>query len=126
MARCWAFARRTAAADKRLLLLIDEMVKQACMSQKLERADFRFSRKDVRRHTRWSLTQIRIHLDRLQEMEFLLAHRAGGARRFSMNWYSDARSLPVRFEPDGLGVELTGPNGSKRRVTATWRALKPA
>jgi len=62
---------------RRLLLLIDSMVKDACQSLKMSRCDFRFTRKDVRRHTRWSDFQVRIHLERLLTLEYLLVHRGG-------------------------------------------------
>jgi len=62
---------------KRLLLLTDEMVNAECERQKIERADFRFSRKDVRRYTAWSDSQLKRHLSRLEELEYLLVHRGG-------------------------------------------------
>ena len=67
---------------RRMLLLIDEMVTAQCQQLKIERTDFRFSRRDVRHHTGWSATQVRIHMDRLQEMEYLLAHRGGRGQSF--------------------------------------------
>ncbi|HEY6369145.1 MAG TPA: CHC2 zinc finger domain-containing protein, partial [Candidatus Sulfotelmatobacter sp.] len=51
---------------KRLLLLTDEMVSAECQRQKIEREDFRFSRKDVRRFTGWSDSQLKRHLHRLE------------------------------------------------------------
>jgi DNA primase catalytic core len=68
---------------RRLLLLIDEYVKAACERLKVERADFHFSRRDVRTATGWHETQLRVHLDRLQEMEYLLAHRGGRGQSFA-------------------------------------------
>jgi len=62
---------------KRLLLLTDEMVSAECERQKIEREDFRFSRKDVRRFTKWSDSQLKRHLSRLEELEYLLVHRGG-------------------------------------------------
>src|SRR5580658_8708504 len=62
---------------KRLLLLTDEMVSAECQRQKIEHEDFRFSRKDVRRFTKWSDSQLKRHLSRLEELEYLLVHRGG-------------------------------------------------
>jgi DNA primase catalytic core len=62
---------------KRLLLLTDEMVSAGCERQKIEREDFRFSRKDVRRFTKWSDSQLKRHLSRLEELEYLLVHHGG-------------------------------------------------
>jgi hypothetical protein len=62
---------------RRLLLAIDEYVTAECQRQKMERSDFRFSRRDVRAHTGWGDTQLKIHLHRLEELEYLLIHRGG-------------------------------------------------
>jgi DNA primase catalytic core len=62
---------------RRLLLAVDEMVTAECKRQKMERADYRFSRRDVRAYTGWGDTQIKIHLHRLEELEYLLIHRGG-------------------------------------------------
>jgi DNA primase catalytic core len=62
---------------RRLLLSIDEYVTAECQRQKMERSDYRFSRRDVRAHTGWGDTQLKIHLHRLEELEYLLVHRGG-------------------------------------------------
>jgi DNA primase catalytic core len=62
---------------RRLLLFLDEMVSAACERQKIERTDFRFSRKDVRAFTKWSDSQLKRHLHRLEELEYLLVHHGG-------------------------------------------------
>lgn len=67
---------------RRLLLLIDEMVSAECERQETQRADFRFSRRDVRQHTKWGDTQLRVHLRRLEELEYLLVHRGGRGQSF--------------------------------------------
>ena len=67
---------------RRLLLAIDEMVTAECERQKMERSDYRFSRRDVRAYTGWGDTQFKIHLHRLEEMEYLLIHRGGRGQSF--------------------------------------------
>ena len=62
---------------RRLLLLVDEMVRQDCEQKKIERQDFRFSRKDVRAFARWSDSQLKRHLHRLEELEYLVVHQGG-------------------------------------------------
>lgn len=44
--------------------------------------DINFTRKDVREATGWSDTQLRVHLDRLVEMEYLATHREGAGGKF--------------------------------------------
>jgi len=51
------------APTRRLLGLIEEIVK----GQRIARSEFRFSRRDVRTHTEWGHTQLRIHLQWLEE-----------------------------------------------------------
>ncbi len=67
---------------RRLLLLVDEMVSAECDRQNIERTDFRFSRRDVRQYTGWGDTQLRVHLRRLEELEYLLVHRGGRGQSF--------------------------------------------
>jgi DNA primase catalytic core len=65
------------AHTRRLLLLVAEMVKQECERLQMECAEYRFTRRTVRQHTRWGDTQLRVHLRRLEEMEYLLVRRGG-------------------------------------------------
>ena len=67
---------------RRLLLLIDEMVGEECKRLQMERGDFRFSRRDVRAFTGWGDTQLKVHLHRLEELEYLLTHRGGRGQSF--------------------------------------------
>jgi DNA primase catalytic core len=67
---------------RRLLLLVDAMVTAECKQQRIERADYRFSRREVRAVTGWGDTQLRLHLGRLEELEYLLAHRGGRGQSF--------------------------------------------
>lgn len=67
---------------RRLVTLIDEMVRAACKQLKMERADFRLRRRDIRVHTGWGDTQLKIHLHRLEELEYLLVHRGGRGQSF--------------------------------------------
>jgi len=67
---------------RRLLLAVDEMVTAESERQKMERSDYRFSRRDVREATGWGDTQLKTHLHRLEELEYLLAHRGGRGQSF--------------------------------------------
>lgn len=71
-----------APQTRRLLMLIDEMVAGACERLQVKRADHRFSRRDVREHTGWGNTQLKLHLHRLEELEYLLLHRGGRGQSF--------------------------------------------
>lgn len=71
-----------APQTRRLLMLIDEMVSKACERMVLERSDYRFSRRQVREFTGWGNTQLKLHLHRLEELEYLLLHRGGRGQSF--------------------------------------------
>ncbi|VAW66713.1 DNA primase, phage associated, partial [hydrothermal vent metagenome] len=60
---------------RKLLNLISDMVTDNCKVETIEQSDYRFSRKQIRDTTGWGNTQIRIHCDRLVDMEYLLVHR---------------------------------------------------
>ena len=57
------------------------MVTAECERQKMERSDYRFSRRDVREFTGWGDTQLKTHLHRLEELEYLLIHRGGRGQK---------------------------------------------
>ena len=61
---------------RRLLALLEKMVGDRCKAAKMERSDVRFSRRTVREFCGWGDTQLRVHLTRLLELEYLIAHRA--------------------------------------------------
>lgn len=61
---------------RRLLALIEREVVARCTAKKMERADVRFTRRQVREVTGWSNTQLHVHLTRLIDLEYVLAHRA--------------------------------------------------
>jgi DNA primase len=67
---------------RRLLLLVNESVQRECEKLKIERSDFRFSRKDVRAWTHWGDSVLKKHLTRLEDMEYLLVHRGGRGQSF--------------------------------------------
>jgi hypothetical protein len=67
-----------APQTRKFLGLILEMVKNRCDKEQIEQSQYYFTRREVREFSGWSNTQIKIHLDRLQDMEYLLAHRGKG------------------------------------------------
>jgi hypothetical protein len=64
------------------LELIHKVVSAICKERKLEQCDYRFSRADVRHASGWSYPQVRRHLDRLVEMEYVLIHRGRRGQSF--------------------------------------------
>jgi len=67
---------------RRLLGLLELQVATECERLKMARSDFRFSRREVRERTGWSYEQLRVHLGRLVEFEYLLVHRGSRGQSF--------------------------------------------
>ena len=62
---------------RKLLSLITEMVKVECERSEIAASQYRFTRRTVREYTKWGDTQLRQHLRRLEEMEYLIVRRGG-------------------------------------------------
>jgi DNA primase catalytic core len=71
---------------RRLLTALHAWVTGECGRQAIKRADFRFSRRQVRELTGWGDTQLKVHLGRLAELEYLLVHRVlrGGGFEYEL------------------------------------------
>jgi hypothetical protein len=67
---------------RRLLCLIDAHVSTECARQTIRRSDVRFSRRALREAIAWGDTQLRLHLTRLVELEYVLAHREGPGGKY--------------------------------------------
>ncbi|MFN7043159.1 MAG: CHC2 zinc finger domain-containing protein [Acidovorax temperans] len=67
---------------RRVLGEVVRLVQGRMQTQQLPRADIRFSRKDVREASGMSDTQLRVHLERLVQLEYLLTHRGTRGQSF--------------------------------------------
>ncbi|HSP14396.1 MAG TPA: CHC2 zinc finger domain-containing protein [Thermoanaerobaculia bacterium] len=67
---------------RRLLTLVDQMVTAECERLGIDRSEYHFTRRHAREVTHWGETQLRIHLDRLVALEYLLVHRGGRGQSF--------------------------------------------
>ncbi len=85
---------------RRLLAMIVEYVRGQAAAGALRQADVRFTRKELRAVTGWGDTQLRVHLDRLLSLEYLLAHRQGAGGRFAYELLYDGDA--------GGGTHLAG------------------
>jgi len=93
---------------RNLLYLIEGYAQQECTQQNIAKNAFRFTRKALRNCTGWGQTQLRIHLDRLVEMEYLLVHRGGRGQTFEyellwdQNTSNQHQTCMGLIEPDTL------------------------
>jgi len=76
---------------RRLLGEVVGLVRSRASSQQLRTGDVRFTRKDVRDATGWSDTQLRVHLDRLTDLEYLIAHRGMRGQTFEYELLYDGQ-----------------------------------
>jgi DNA primase catalytic core len=67
---------------RRLLGLVTAMVDERCRTQQVTRPDTRFSRRDVRDYSGWSDFQVKMHMHKLEELEYVLVHRGGRGQSF--------------------------------------------
>ena len=103
---------------RRLLRLIDRYVATECERQAQRRSEVRFSRRQLREALQWGDTQLKVHLARLVELEYVLAHRlAHGAFAYELIYETaadddsarvpgliDAATLPHRYDAQRSGL----------------------
>jgi DNA primase len=103
-----------APQTRRLLALLDAMVTEACTRLAMDRADFRFSRRDVRQYTDWTDFQVKTHMRKLEELEYVLVHRGGRGQSFVYELLYDGRGSDGRpflmglCDPDALPHDYDG------------------
>lgn len=110
---------------RKLLRLIQQMVSETCKKQNIEQSDFRFSRRDVRETTGWGNTQLKVHLRRLEDMEYLLVHRGGRGQTFEYELLFDGGSedqpqLMGLIDTESLGYD-TKKSGLNTQKSAPGR-----
>lgn len=133
---------------KKLLLVLDAMVARACTAQVIERREHRFTRRDALDASGWHLTQLRVHLERLVELEYVLVHRGTRGQSFVYELCYDGQGkdgrpflpglldvdAPVKSDSTSTSVKLAGPAGElagpKRGdggpKAGTWRPTSSA
>jgi hypothetical protein len=115
---------------RRLLSLLDEMVKAACARLGIERADYRFSRREVREHIGWGNTQLKVHLARLVELEYVLVHRGRQGQGYVYELAYDGQGkdgAPFLTGLAAVGVERSATTSGSRGPEADFApAGRPA
>jgi len=67
---------------RRLLKSLTELVNSECQTQQLEQSDYRFKRKVLMDRLGWTYEQVRVHLQRLIDHEYVLIHKGGRGQSF--------------------------------------------
>jgi hypothetical protein len=108
---------------RKLLALLVSVVEQECAAQSARRADYRFSRRQVREVTKWGDTQLKIHLARLVELEYLLIHRGGRGQSFEYELLYDGDTHGAAAHVSGLiDVEALGNYDAERSGVSAPRS----
>ncbi|KAA5538996.1 hypothetical protein FYK55_25710 [Roseiconus nitratireducens] len=71
-----------APQTRTLLADLQRYVRRECRRREIPRSDHRFTRRDLRESIQWSDAQVRKHLTRLVELEYVLIHRGRNGQRF--------------------------------------------
>ena len=107
---------------RRLLLLLDQMVAERERAQSLPRAEIRLTRREVRSLTGIGDTQLRLHLERLTALEYLLVHRGSRGQSFVYELLYDGQGKDGQpFVPGLIDVERL----KAAPTSATSRGLEP-
>jgi len=107
---------------RKLLTMITELVSGECQQQKIEQRDFHFSRRHVRDLCGWSEKQVRVHLQRLVDMEYLLVHRGSRGQSFEYELlYHNEGQAGEAFLMGLLDVkQLKKQSKSNTTTTTSW------
>ena len=62
---------------RQLLVLLDDYVNQRSLEEQKPRSQVRFTQRQLREALRWGDFQLRRHLSRLVELEYVIVHRTG-------------------------------------------------
>jgi hypothetical protein len=94
---------------RNLLDQIHAWVMRCCEAENITRNDYYFSRKALRDAMGWGDTQLKVHLARLVEMEYLLAFNAGKGRSYHYELlYAGEGKNHQRFLMNLIEVEKLG------------------
>ncbi|MDB6370367.1 toprim domain-containing protein, partial [Photorhabdus bodei] len=79
---------------RKLLLLIQDWVRETAGQQAVRVDELHFTRRDIRTALHWGDTQLKVHLARLLEMEYLLLHRRGLTYEYTLLWDGEDTGQP--------------------------------
>jgi len=87
------------------------MVSEIAGREGIERRLVRFTQRDVRERTHWGQTQTKVHMKRLEEHEYVIAHRRGPVVLYELASVGNEGVRPVMgghgadYDPDRSGPE---------------------
>ena len=126
---------------RNLLTLLRDWVHAQCTERGTPQSQWRFTRRQVREALHWGDTQLKVHLARLVEMEYVALHRRGLTNEYELVYDArpdsdarahfsgllDVRALSVRaeamhsYDSDRSGLQAPR-SGSGRAEVGAWSA----
>ena len=108
---------------RRVLARVIDMVDEHCRAQHISRTQHRFSRREVREYTGLSDTQLRVHLERLVQLEYVLMHRGLRGQSFVYELVFDGPAASEAPHLSGLidVPTLTSSRGSDPELAGSTR-----
>ena len=107
---------------RRLLTLVRQMVEARAQAAGIKPQEVRFTRREVREATGWGDTQAKVHLGRLEELEYLLLRRDAGRFVYELAWAREGEA----GEPFVMGLidieALKAPSHTRNHVYDDNRA----
>jgi hypothetical protein len=112
---------------RNLLGQVHRWVGEQCAAQAIRRAEYRFTRAQVRALTGWGDTQAKLHLSRLAELEYILIHRVKGGQTYEYELLYDGEGeegTPFMLGLSGLNHAYDG-NRSGLNADQSGRGRPP-
>lgn len=107
---------------RRLLASLVERVRSEMQTQQLRQTEVHFTRKHVRVFTGWADTQVRVHLTRLLDLEYLIAHRGRRGQTFEYELIFDGDATAAAPHLTGL---IDADTLQSATTTETSRSSEP-
>jgi hypothetical protein len=106
---------------RRMYEAVKAIVRDRMKAEDIEQRFAFFSRRELREHLGWSITQVRVHLERLRQFEYITARYGSPGSAFQYELLTDCNEpegveriglldvekLRVRRQPDGENENLT-------------------
>jgi hypothetical protein len=86
---------------RRVLEAVKQIVRTRCDEEEQDQSSAWFSRREVRDRLGWSITQVRTHLERLKELDYIAARCGRSGSAFQYELFTDCRETGGP-EPIGL------------------------
>jgi hypothetical protein len=108
--------------SRKLLALILSMVQERAKQQEMDPRAFQFNRRDIREYTGWSDNQIKAHIKRLEELQYLLVRTGdrGKLYRYELGAQPEEAQTGTSCQP--VGQKLGGPQnaGLDEKPATSW------